>query len=285
LVYARNVAPPGLSSIEPFASLDAESLAALAGCLTPQPAVVGERVVVEGDDGECMYFITQGRFRVERESADGSLRIIAEMGAGEFFGEMSLLSGAPRFATVVASSDGELFRLDRKDLADVMARSPAVGAALERFYKERLVANVGRASRLFQLIVDGHRQALERVVRVETHAAGSLLIEQRAPGRGFFLLLRGTCEVFHRGDGGEVPYPALHEGDVFGELSLLQDTAATANVRAQTRVVVLAMGRQWFDEVLLASPAVRSEIYALALERSQRTRELLVKEELEKRLI
>ncbi|HEY1691845.1 MAG TPA: cyclic nucleotide-binding domain-containing protein [Polyangiaceae bacterium] len=274
------------TAVPPFSSLDGASLSSVVARFEPVRVAEGEVVIEEGDDGACMYFIAQGRFRVHRRADDGATRTLAEMGEGEFFGEMSLLSGAPRFATVEALGPGELLRLHRRDLDVVVATHPDVGRALERFYKERLVANVARASRLFHLIVEGHRDALVQVVRVETHPAGALLLVQGDPAKGFFLLLRGSCEVFHRSaEGREIAYPTMHEGDVFGELSLLQDGAITASVRARTRAVVLAMGRQWFDEMLLSSQSVRSEIYALAGDRSQRTRELIVREELEKRLI
>jgi cAMP-dependent protein kinase regulator len=276
----------GLAAIPPFASLDQPSLSSIASRFEAVHVAEGEVVIDEGDEGACMYFVARGRFGVHRRADDGAARMLAEIGEGEFFGEMSLLSEAPRFATVAALGPGELFRLHRRDLGAVVATHPVVGAALERFYKERLVANVARASRLFHLIVENHRDALVQVVRVETHAAGALILAQGEPAKDFFLLLRGSCDVFHRGaDRREIAYPAMHEGDVFGELSLLQDGAITASVRARSRTVVLAMGRQWFDEMLLSSQSVRSEIYALAGERSQRTRELVVREELEKRLI
>ena len=72
---------------------------------------------------------------------------------------------------------------------------------------------------------------------------------------------------------------------MFGELSLLQDQDVTANVRTRTRSVVLSMAREWFDQLVLRDPTVRSEIYALAAERFQRTRELVAREELERNLI
>ena len=109
----------------------------------------GETVIEEGAAGTCMYLIAEGSFRVERHGADQAPRILAEMGAGEFFGEMSLLSGAPRLASVVAARDGVLLRLERSDLDALSATNPQVGEVVERFYKERLIANVVRASGSF----------------------------------------------------------------------------------------------------------------------------------------
>jgi cAMP-dependent protein kinase regulator len=276
----------GLRRIAPFSGLEPGSLTSIVERLATVTVRDGDVVVTEGEAGDAMYFIVRGAFRVEHRADDGTARAVAELGEGEFFGEMSLLSGAPRFASVVGAGDGVLLRLGRGDLDAVVAAHPEVRGVLDHFYKERLVANVVRASRLFRLIGEARPDTLAEVVHVETHPAGTLLLEQGAPGKKFCLLLRGTCDVFHRtADGREVPYAPMTEGDVFGELSLLQDQPITATVRARTRCVLLAMAPEWFDQLLRDNPAARSAIYDLAGERTQRTRELIVREEVQRRLI
>jgi cAMP-dependent protein kinase regulator len=280
------MAPDGLATIPPFSLLGPADSRAVLDRFESVPARAGDTIVTEGEDGSCMFVIADGTFRVERRARDGTARHVDDMAEGEFFGEMSLLSGAPRFASVVAGTDGRLLRLDRLALDALVGASPGIGQTLSTFYKRRLVENVVRASPLFQLIAAGRADTFAEIVRVETRAGGTVLVEQGQPGREFFLLLRGACDVFHlASDGRELPYPALQEGDVFGELSLLQDQKTTATVRARTRCVVLAMGRSWFDELILSNQSVRTEIYALAGQRSQRTRELLVREALEGRLV
>jgi CRP-like cAMP-binding protein len=77
----------------------------------------------------------------------------------------------------------------------------------------------------------------------------------------------------------------MHEGDVFGELSLLHDGLATATVRTLTACVVLELRREWFDELLLGNATVRERIYSLGDERYDRTRNLIAREALEQRLV
>jgi cAMP-dependent protein kinase regulator len=233
-----------------------------------------------------MYAIARGAVRVIRRAEGREPRVVAEMCEGEFFGEMALLSGAPRFATVVSVGASQVLELEKDDYEALARKHPSFGEVVSRFYKERLLANILRASPMFGLIGDAQRAKLPEILQVEAHPEGRLLLEQGRPGKGFYLLLRGRCDVFHRtADGREMYYPPMHEGDVFGELSLLQNSTVTANVRTGTACVVLSMDRRWFDELLLRNEGARAALYELAGTRFQRTREVVFREELEKRLI
>jgi cAMP-dependent protein kinase regulator len=194
------------------------------------------------------------------------------MGPGEIFGEMSLLSGAPRLASVVATEDSELLELGRAHLAAIETREPDATAVVQRIFRERLLVNFLRASPIFCGLSDERRRALMEVVHVETYEDGHVVIPQGSDGKVFYVLLRGECDVSHTAASGEEQtHPRMHEGDVFGEIALLQGGPTTATVRAVGRCVVLALQREWFDELLLRDPSARARIYALAAERLDRT--------------
>jgi cAMP-dependent protein kinase regulator len=280
------VDPSTLARVPLFSDLGRETFVSIIDKVRMRRVRDGETIVEEGQPGSSLYAIARGAVRVVRRAEGREPRVVAEMCEGEFFGEMALVSGAPRFATVVAVGEGELLELEQKDLEAIAREHPSFGEVVGRFYKERLLANILRASPIFGLVAGAQRTLLTNILRVESHPAGRVLLEQGAPGKGFFLLLRGRCDVFHRtADGREMYYPPMHEGDVFGELSLLQNCAVTANVRTGTPCVVLAMTRQWFDELLLQNAEARAALYELAGTRFQRTREVVFREELEKRLI
>jgi cAMP-dependent protein kinase regulator len=208
------------------------------------------------------------------------------MGRGEIFGEMSLLSGAPRLATVVAAEDGELLELGRADLDALSTDHPGAAHVVERVYRERLMTNLLRASPMFEGLTDERRRALIEVVHVETYDAGSVVIPQGKHGRAFYVLLRGQCDVSHRVEGArEEHHPPMKEGDVFGEIALLQSGPTTATVRAAERCVVLALEGKWFDELLLRDPSARDRIYALAAERLDRTSASVAKREIDHGLV
>jgi CRP-like cAMP-binding protein len=287
------VDPQSLARIPLFSDLEGEAFASMARRFERVVAKSGATLVEEGQPGDAMFAVSQGLVRVERRDHDGAVRAIAEMGEGEFFGEMSLLSRCPRFASVTAVTECELLKLKRADLAELVATSPRIGEIVNRFYKERLLANVLRASAIFRDLPKASHASLANVFTLEAHPAGRVLIEEGKPGGdGMFVLLRGKCDVFHRargaGKGGtsdQVPYPPLGEGDVFGEVSLLQGGPFTASVRTATPCVVLGLDREWVDELLLSHPPVRDALYAVASSRLERTHELLAKELLDERLV
>jgi CRP/FNR family cyclic AMP-dependent transcriptional regulator len=108
-------------------------------CVYPQDAAVvqqGQRID-EAQDGDSLYVILDGRVRVVR-TVDGSERLLAELGPGEFFGEMSLLDGKPRSATVVAEDDSQCLVLPRWSLLRIVRRDPEVAINLLTVMSERL---------------------------------------------------------------------------------------------------------------------------------------------------
>ena len=90
--------------------------------MTSQSVAAGEAVVREGEPGETFYLIHHGTFDVLRRK-DGRPERVNGMGTGEFFGEAALLSGQPRNATVVATSDGELLTLTREKFHAAIERT------------------------------------------------------------------------------------------------------------------------------------------------------------------
>ena len=92
----------------------------------------GEVLMEQGAPGDSAYLSISGRFRVYMTGEDGSQRAVRELGRGEVIGEMSLYTGEPRSATVVAIRDSVLARLDKPQFEEMLARSPQASIALTR---------------------------------------------------------------------------------------------------------------------------------------------------------
>jgi len=97
----------------------------------------GETIIRQGDDGHELFFIVKGRFEVVRDAATAP-KVIAELGEGETFGELALISDMKRTADVRAMEDSELYVLEKSDFDHLLRSSPALHEACEEILKERL---------------------------------------------------------------------------------------------------------------------------------------------------
>lgn len=106
---------------------------------TFQPGVV---LVREGEDGRSMFLIEGGTVQVLTTDGTGATIPLARLGPGEFFGEVSVLTGRPRTATVVAETAVTVIEVSKDDLDQITATHPEVRALVQRFYEERAHATV-----------------------------------------------------------------------------------------------------------------------------------------------
>ncbi len=123
-----------------FAAIDADSQEELLLLFVPKSASPGERVVRVGERGDAMYFIVSGTVDVNVNGAP------VQLNAGSFFGEMALLTGAPRAADVTAVDYCNFLVLSLRDFRLFTARHPAVRAAVQAMAEERLAMNLAAAN-------------------------------------------------------------------------------------------------------------------------------------------
>jgi CRP-like cAMP-binding protein len=112
-------------AIDFLAPLGAEVLRELAGRLRTVAYGRGERIVSEGDEGADLFVLERGQVAV-LVGHGTQAQEIARLGPGDFFGEMSLMTGEVRRATVVAQGDVEAVRVDKDSFREVLSRSPHV---------------------------------------------------------------------------------------------------------------------------------------------------------------
>jgi cAMP-dependent protein kinase regulator len=121
-----------------FEMLSDEDRAALVKEMEIESHDEGSVIITEGDPGTSMYLISSGEVKVyTRSTGSGGSVYLAKLGEGEFFGEVSVLTGKPRTATITASQRSELLRLDKEKLDNALAKHPAIRQVLDDFYKKR----------------------------------------------------------------------------------------------------------------------------------------------------
>ncbi|MBI4844457.1 MAG: cyclic nucleotide-binding domain-containing protein [Nitrospirae bacterium] len=110
-------------TLQPFALLPAEKMAALTSKLTERKYAPGEKIIFQGEEGDSYYIIKSGRVDVMKLMFDVNPEKVASLGEGEAFGEEALITNSPRNATVQAAEETVVWRLSRDDFNDIMKPS------------------------------------------------------------------------------------------------------------------------------------------------------------------
>ncbi|HEU4350552.1 MAG TPA: mechanosensitive ion channel family protein [Burkholderiales bacterium] len=121
-----------LSSVPPFAALSEEDKADIAERLQYAPFARGDVITKQGNKAHWLYILAFGEADVLYEPPGGVLQPIGTLHAGQFFGEMALVTGEARAATVIAKTDVECYRLDRASFQELLAGKPQIAEEIGR---------------------------------------------------------------------------------------------------------------------------------------------------------
>ncbi len=122
-----------LKSIELFSQIPGEDLARVALIASEEGRLGGEEIFAEGEDGDALYLVLDGKVRVHRED-----RVIAELGERECFGEMAILDASPRSATVTAVEPTQLLKISREDFQEIVGEKPQIAMGIIKVLTRRL---------------------------------------------------------------------------------------------------------------------------------------------------
>ncbi|MBW8807157.1 MAG: Crp/Fnr family transcriptional regulator [Catenulisporales bacterium] len=121
-----------------FATLDQDAAASLRASMNEIELARGEVLFQEGDPGDSLYVVLRGKIKLGRTSGDGRENLVAVLGPGEMFGELSLFDPGPRSAGATALVDSTLLGLSSDELTPWLASRPDVARALLRAIARRL---------------------------------------------------------------------------------------------------------------------------------------------------
>src|SRR5581483_2399630 len=127
-----------LTRLPLFAGLPEDTAALLERSIQKKSFRRGEVIFHKGDPGSSMYLIVDGQVRIVLPSEGGEEALLGVLDKGDFFGELSLIDGQPRSATIVASEQTETVVLHRDDFLKVIHSSPSVAIDMLRVLARRL---------------------------------------------------------------------------------------------------------------------------------------------------
>ncbi len=250
-------------SVPLVAALDAESLAELLEVMKPVQKQAGDIVVDVGQDARALYLVARGALTVSKDGQE-----LARLGAGAFFGEIALLSGASRTARVAVVEDAWLLEVPREGLEAAAGKAGSLADVLARYARARLLANTMRTSEIFKRLDPAEREQLMPRFSAHVLAPGDRPVVAGEAGDRLHVIVSGDVEVANDSR----TLAKLGPGDVFGEMSLLGRRDATADVIARSRTVTLSLDKASFDDIAVKHPELLAEVYKLLISREAQNR-------------
>ncbi len=191
---------------------------------------------------------------------------IAQLVAGDLFGEMSCMSYYPRSATVRAASDCVMLEMLRNVL-DVLQKNKSFRAQLEQKYRQRALESHLLSVPIFSSLTPAFINQLRDRVELVRYGPGEVIFKQGDVADSFYLVRIGFVKVTETHPGGEMVLAYLSKGNYFGEIGLLLGGIRTAACVALDHVEVVRISAEDFNAMLENFPDIRESLQKVATER------------------
>lgn len=220
----------------------------------------GTEVVRQGEPGDALFIVVRGEVEVLRDGAP-----LAVLGAGSFFGELSLFLHKPRSATVRARQATELFVLTREQVERLARQHEGLSEDLAAFARRRLLANVLATSPIFAPFKADQKRAFLAGFETALVPEGQAIIREGEVSPGLFVVVEGEVQVT-KTDAQSDPVVVAHlgPGEVFGEIGLVRDELASANVVTTESCMLLQLPRDGFADLLRDLPEAQAYLEGLS---------------------
>ncbi|CDS02636.1 hypothetical protein LRAMOSA00041 [Lichtheimia ramosa] len=223
-----------------FKSLDENQYEDVVNAMSEKRVQPDEKVIQQGDVvGDYFYIVEQGTL----DCFINDQHVVA-YGPGGSFGELALMYNSPRAATIVATSHGVLWALDRVTFRRILMEN----TAQKRYMYETFLAEVPILASLDAYERYKIADALETVYFND----GDTVIQQGTVGENFYLIEAGEAGVYQVDPvtGAQKQVNCLGKGGYFGELALLNDSPRAATVIAHGRLRCATLGKRGFKRLL-----------------------------------
>jgi len=222
-----------------FSHLDETERSDIFDAMFPSNAIPGEVIIQQGDEGDNFYIIDKGSVDVYVNGEK-----VISIGEGGSFGELALIYGTPRAATVKASSDVKLWGIDRDSYRRILMGS----TIRKRKMYEELLAKVS----ILENLDKWERLTVADALEAISFENKQEIVKQGEPGDDFFIIVDGEASVTqYRAVGEEsLEVGSLGPSDYFGEIALMLDRPRAATVTARGPLKCVKLDRARFERVL-----------------------------------
>jgi cAMP-dependent protein kinase regulator len=199
-------------------------------------------IIQQGDEGDNFYVVESGECEIWIAKEGYSPLRVSVVREGGSFGELALIYGTQRAATVKAATDVTLWAIDR-----VTYRRILMGATIK---KRKMYEGFLEKVPILAPLNHWERLTVADALEPELYHDGEVIIRQGERGDSFFIIVDGETKVSQVNEQGEVEVARLYPSSYFGEIALLTDRPRAATVTAIGNVKVVKMDRDRFNRVM-----------------------------------
>ncbi|TPX32359.1 hypothetical protein SmJEL517_g04538 [Synchytrium microbalum] len=242
----------------------------------------GQYILEEGDAAAEMFFVLEGSVVVLAKNEE-----ISTLSKGTFFGEIGMLFGTPRTASIQAKTDCILVVVTRQKVEDALSKYPEMRGRVQEFTEKKaewwekqkyrdsnmkfgaeFLGDISRKDiRKLALFKNVEEEIVDRLAMTmipEVYKKSDIIIQKDTDADCIFFIVRGTVETL--GEDGSV-VSEMKSGQFFGEIGILLAVKRTATVRAKETVFSLKLSKANLDDVCSGYEDMRLAIEAVAKER------------------
>jgi len=213
----------------------------------------GEEIIRQNDYTNEFLVIAGGRVALSRRPEQTATDVtIAELTAGNFFGEMSLISGRRRTATAKAIGETRMIEIPRKAILKLLASAPKAKALVDQAFLLRAFGGY-----LFPGVPEALLGELVDKAIVETLGKDAVVFKQGDRAEAFYLIRNGMVKISKKSGDKEVVLSYLVAGNFFGEAALFSEANRTATVTTIFPSDLIKLSKRDFDNFLAAHPDLR----------------------------
>ncbi|CDS10100.1 hypothetical protein LRAMOSA02777 [Lichtheimia ramosa] len=221
-----------------FRNLDDDQHRTVVDAMAEKRVKSGEQVIEQGAQGDYYYVVEQGTFDCFINDNK-----VTSYGPGGSFGELALMYNAPRAATIVATSDGVLWALDRITFRSILMDSTA--------RKRRMYEQFLEEVPILKSLKTYERHKIADALEPVQFDDKEVLMHEGDVGQNFYLIEDGEAVFYKKDQDNQLrEVNRLGKGDYFGELALLHDNPRAATVVAHGRLKCVTLDKSAFTRLL-----------------------------------
>lgn len=232
-----------IKKVDLFSFLNDEQRQTLVNAMFKLTFKDGDVIIKQGDQPDNFYILDSGKCKVFKKSGDKETQVAA-LSPGQYFGELALISGSTRAASVVADGDVGCWAIDQTTYLGLLKEVHS--------QKRQRYRNLLRNVPFLKVLQDYEILLVADALQPVNPAKGEVIVKQGDDGDEFFIILEGECVVSKKEEGEEEEKEVgrLRSGAYFGELALMQNAPRAATVSAGDNCKLVKLDRASFHRLL-----------------------------------